>query len=117
MGHSAADEGAAIRADAPSGSGGSAYVHKLKPPSKPNLLEEIGTGIKETFFSDDPLREFKNQPVSRKLYLSLVAVFPIFGWAREYSLKKFKGDLIAGLTIASLCIPQVRVRKITLTNT
>jgi hypothetical protein len=27
-------------------------------------------------------------------------------WGRNYTLGKFKGDLIAGMTIASLCIPQ-----------
>ncbi|KAG9129559.1 hypothetical protein Leryth_023899 [Lithospermum erythrorhizon] len=34
------------------------------------------------------------------------AVFPILEWGRKYNLTKFRGDLIAGLTIASLCIPQ-----------
>lgn len=38
--------------------------------------------------------------------MGLEFLFPIFGWGRDYSLNKFKGDLIAGLTIASLCIPQ-----------
>ncbi|KAL9688766.1 hypothetical protein QQ045_033190 [Rhodiola kirilowii] len=82
------------------------YIHKIEPPPKPNLLKEISNGIKETFFSDDPLREFKNQPKSKKLVLAIQAVFPIFDWGRSYTLKKFKGDLIGGLTIASLAIPQ-----------
>ncbi|GJY33780.1 sulfate transporter 1.3 [Tanacetum coccineum] len=58
------------------------------------------------FFSDDPLRPFKDQPKSRKLMLGLEAIFPILEWGRSYNRKKFRGDLIAGLTIASLCIPQ-----------
>uniref|UniRef100_A0A7N0UFQ2 STAS domain-containing protein n=1 Tax=Kalanchoe fedtschenkoi TaxID=63787 RepID=A0A7N0UFQ2_KALFE len=82
------------------------YVHKVPAPPKPNLRKEISTVLKETFFSDDPLRPFKNQPTSKKLALGVQAVFPIFDWGRSYSLKKFKDDLIAGLTIASLCIPQ-----------
>ncbi|CAM8914372.1 unnamed protein product [Rhodiola kirilowii] len=82
------------------------YIRKIEPPPKPNLLKEISNGIKETFFSDDPLREFKNQPKSKKLVLAIQAVFPIFDWGRSYTLKKFKGDLIGGLTIASLAIPQ-----------
>ncbi|XP_062104955.1 sulfate transporter 1.3-like isoform X2 [Humulus lupulus] len=82
------------------------YIHKVGKPPKQNLLKEITTAVKETFFSDDPLRSFKDQPKSKKFVLGIQAVFPIFGWARDYSLAKFKGDLIAGLTIASLCIPQ-----------
>ncbi|TYG85672.1 hypothetical protein ES288_A13G073700v1 [Gossypium darwinii] len=82
------------------------YVHKVGVTPKQNLLKEIAGTVKETFFADDPLRQFKDQPRSRKLVLVFQALFPIFEWGRNYSLSKFKGDLIAGLTIASLCIPQ-----------
>ncbi|XWS39701.1 hypothetical protein CRYUN_Cryun18bG0077500 [Craigia yunnanensis] len=82
------------------------YVHKVGVPPKQNLLKEIAGTVKETFFADDPLRHFKDQPRSRKFVLGFQTVFPIFEWGRHYSLSKFKGDLIAGLTIASLCIPQ-----------
>ncbi|KAK9044139.1 hypothetical protein V6N11_072456 [Hibiscus sabdariffa] len=82
------------------------YVHEVGIPPKQNLLKEIAGTVKETFFADDPLRHFKDQPRSRKFVLGFQAVFPIFEWGRHYSLSKFKGDLIAGLTIASLCIPQ-----------
>ena len=83
------------------------YIHKVGVPPKQNLLKEIAGTVKETFFADDPLRHFKDQPRSRKFVLGLQAVFPILEWGKHYSLSKFKGDLIAGLTIASLCIPQV----------
>ncbi|KAI3848613.1 hypothetical protein MKX03_010323 [Papaver bracteatum] len=76
------------------------------PSSKQNLMEEFRTTVKETFFSDDPLRQFKNQTRSRIFFLGLQAIFPILAWGRTYNLSKFRGDLIAGLTIASLCIPQ-----------
>ncbi|XP_011621488.1 low affinity sulfate transporter 3 [Amborella trichopoda] len=33
-------------------------------------------------------------------------LFPVLSWGREYDLGKFKCDLMAGLTLASLCIPQ-----------
>ncbi|OMO60296.1 high affinity sulfate transporter SAT-1, Sulfate/bicarbonate/oxalate exchanger SLC26 family protein [Corchorus olitorius] len=82
------------------------YVHKVAVPPKQNLLKEIAGTVKETFFADDPLRNFKDQSKSRKFVLGFQAIFPIFEWGRNYSLSKFKGDLIAGLTIASLCIPQ-----------
>ncbi|KAD6796709.1 hypothetical protein R6Q59_019524 [Mikania micrantha] len=82
------------------------YIHKIGAPPKPDLLKEFKTTLKETFFPDDPLRSFKDQPKSRKIILSLQAIFPILEWGRSYNIKKFRGDLIAGLTIASLCIPQ-----------
>ncbi|KAJ4824858.1 High affinity sulfate transporter 2 [Turnera subulata] len=82
------------------------YVHKVGVPPKQNLLKEISATVKETFFADDPWRPFKDQSGSRKLVLGLQTLFPILEWGRDYNLGKFKGDLIAGLTIASLCIPQ-----------
>ncbi|XP_051144388.1 sulfate transporter 1.3-like isoform X2 [Andrographis paniculata] len=82
------------------------YVHKVGIPPKQSLFKEVKFGIKETFFHDDPLRPFKDQPKSTKLLLAIRALFPILDWGRHYKLHMFKGDLIAGLTIASLCIPQ-----------
>ncbi|KAL5731489.1 Solute carrier 26 [Ranunculus cassubicifolius] len=82
------------------------YVHKVGLPAKPNLFKEIKTQLKETFFSDEPLRPFKHQTGKKKFLLGLQAVFPILEWGRDYNLSKLKGDIIAGLTIASLCIPQ-----------
>lgn len=81
-------------------------VHKVGVPAKQNLFKEFRATVKETFFSDEPLRPFKDQTKRRKLVLGLEALFPILRWARDYNLTKFRGDLIAGLTIASLCIPQ-----------
>ncbi|KAJ7965669.1 Sulfate transporter 1.1 [Quillaja saponaria] len=82
------------------------YIHKVGVPPKQNLLKEFKVTMKETFFADDPLRSFKDQPRSRKLVLGIQAIFPILEWGRSYNLTKFRGDLISGLTIASLCIPQ-----------
>ncbi|KAL9144118.1 hypothetical protein ABFS82_14G276500 [Erythranthe guttata] len=80
--------------------------YKVGVPPKQNLWTEFSTTLKETFFSDDPLHSFKHQSKCRQLILGIQAVFPIFEWGRNYDLAKFKGDLISGLTIASLCIPQ-----------
>lgn len=82
------------------------YIHKVGMPSKQNLFKDFSHTVKETFFSDDPLRSFKHQSRSRKFVLGLQAVFPILDWGRDYNFTKLKGDIIAGLTIASLCIPQ-----------
>ncbi|XP_062020295.1 sulfate transporter 3.1-like [Rosa rugosa] len=75
------------------------------PPPQP-FITTIKNSLKETFFPDDPLRQFKNQPASRKLVLGLQYVFPIFEWGPRYTLDFLKSDLISGITIASLAIPQ-----------
>ncbi|KAK7270285.1 hypothetical protein RIF29_23314 [Crotalaria pallida] len=75
------------------------------PPPQP-FFKSLKYSLKETFFPDDPLRRFKNQPASKKLVLGLQYFFPIFEWAPQYTLQFLKSDLIAGITIASLAIPQ-----------
>ncbi|KAL0702094.1 hypothetical protein Bca4012_058216 [Brassica carinata] len=84
----------------------SPHRHKVGIPPKQNMFHDFMYTFKETFFHDDPLRHFKDQPKSKQFMLGLQSVFPVFDWGRSYNLKKFRGDLIAGLTIASLCIPQ-----------
>ncbi|WZY75942.1 hypothetical protein YC2023_022326 [Brassica napus] len=80
--------------------------HRVARPPKEGLLKEFKSVVQETFFHDAPLRDFKDQTASKKVLLGIQAVFPIIGWAREYNLRKLRGDVISGLTIASLCIPQ-----------
>lgn len=82
------------------------HVHRVGIPPKQDFLTEFKSGAKETFFADDPLRQFRDQTILRKLVLVIQSFFPILDWGRHYSLQKLKGDVIAGLTIASLCIPQ-----------
>lgn len=82
-------------------------VYKVGCPPQKNFAREFRDTLRETFFHDNPLRQYKDQSGSAKFRMALQFLFPIFEWGRCYNLRKFKGDLIAGLTIASLCIPQV----------
>ncbi|RDX85464.1 Sulfate transporter 3.1, partial [Mucuna pruriens] len=75
------------------------------PPPQP-FFKSLKYSFKETFFPDDPFRKFKNQTVPKKLVLGLQYFFPILEWAPKYTLNFFKSDLISGITIASLAIPQ-----------
>ncbi|KAG4126328.1 hypothetical protein ERO13_D10G150600v2 [Gossypium hirsutum] len=75
------------------------------PPSKP-FLKSLQARLKETFFPDDPFRQFKNQPISNKFLLGLQYFVPIIEWAPLYTFDFFKADLIAGITVASLAVPQ-----------
>ncbi|KAJ9135777.1 hypothetical protein P3X46_032920 [Hevea brasiliensis] len=81
-------------------------VHKVIPPPHKSTLQKLKTRLKETFFPDDPLRQFKGQPLNKKWILAAQYVFPILQWGPNYSLKLFKSDIVSGLTIASLAIPQ-----------
>lgn len=107
-----------IKSQAPSrySSQNEQQIHKVGIPPRQNLFEEFSSTLKETLFADDPLRPFKDQPGSRKFILGIQALFPIFEWGRSYNFNKFKGDLIAGLTIASLCIPQVKTNPLKFQN-
>lgn len=75
------------------------------PPPQPFFMS-LQSSLKETFFPDDPFRQFKNKPRSRKIVLGLQYFFSFLEWAPGYSLGFLKSDLIAGITVASLAIPQ-----------
>ncbi|THF97764.1 hypothetical protein TEA_025981 [Camellia sinensis var. sinensis] len=81
-------------------------AHRVAVPPPQPFLKSLTSSLKETFFPDDPLRQFKNKPPSRKLVLGLQYFMPILEWGPRYSLEFLKADLIAGITIASLAIPQ-----------
>ncbi|XP_010033888.2 probable sulfate transporter 3.4 [Eucalyptus grandis] len=81
-------------------------VHSVCLPPKTTTFQKLKHRLSEIFFPDDPLHRFKNQTLLRKLVLALQFLFPIFQWAPEYDLRLFKSDVISGVTIASLAIPQ-----------
>ncbi|OIV93306.1 hypothetical protein TanjilG_14557 [Lupinus angustifolius] len=81
-------------------------AHPVAPPPKQSTLHRLKVWIKETFFPDDPLRLFKGQTLQRKLILGAQYLFPVLEWGQKYNLKLLKSDLISGITIASLAIPQ-----------
>ncbi|XP_009408945.2 probable sulfate transporter 3.4 [Musa acuminata AAA Group] len=81
-------------------------VHKVPAPQDNPSLQSLKQRLSEVFFPDDPLHQFKNKSLFRKLVLALQYLFPIFQWGSEYSLRLLKSDAISGVTIASLAIPQ-----------
>ncbi|RZC58195.1 hypothetical protein C5167_005504 [Papaver somniferum] len=81
-------------------------VHKVVPPPPRSTAHKLKNRLKETFFSDDPFRQFKGQSPKRKWILGAQYFFPILQWCPNYTFKFFKSDIVAGLTIASLAIPQ-----------
>ncbi|XP_027173937.1 probable sulfate transporter 3.5 [Coffea eugenioides] len=78
-------------------------VNFAEPRSFPTVFK---SNFKETLFPDDPFGHLKNEPSSRKTLKVIEYFLPIFGWLPRYNLALFKYDLLAGITIASLAIPQ-----------
>ncbi|KHN32600.1 Putative sulfate transporter 3.4 [Glycine soja] len=81
-------------------------IHAVQLPPHQTTLHKLRHRVSEIFFPDDPLHRFKNQTRFKKFLLALQYLFPIFHWAPNYNLTLLRSDLISGLTIASLAIPQ-----------
>ncbi|KAD2806191.1 hypothetical protein E3N88_39568 [Mikania micrantha] len=81
-------------------------VHNVCLPPQKSTLQKLRHRLSEVFFPDDPLHGFKNQSRLRKLVLALQFFMPIFEWAPNYSFTLLRSDVVSGLTIASLAIPQ-----------
>lgn len=81
-------------------------LHKVAAQPAQSTASKMKEKVKETFFPDDPFRSFKGQPLSAKWLMAVKYLFPILEWVPGYSFSLFKSDLVAGLTIASLAIPQ-----------
>ncbi|RLM54600.1 putative sulfate transporter 3.4 [Panicum miliaceum] len=81
-------------------------LHKVSLPERRSMARALRQRLAEVFFPDDPLHQFKNQSSARRLVLALQYFFPIFQWGSAYSPRLLRSDLVAGLTIASLAIPQ-----------
>ncbi|KAJ7570537.1 hypothetical protein O6H91_01G124400 [Diphasiastrum complanatum] len=79
---------------------------EVAPPPPKRLIHRLLYNTKEMLCPDDPFRQFKNQTTRKKCYLGLKHFMPILDWAPHYTLSYFKSDLISGMTIASLAIPQ-----------
>ncbi|KAJ0488047.1 putative SLC26A/SulP transporter, STAS domain, STAS domain superfamily [Helianthus annuus] len=62
--------------------------------------------LKETLFPDDPFHDFNGKTLPEKAKKSIKYFVPVFQWLPSYTRKLFMYDLLAGVTIASLAIPQ-----------
>ncbi|XP_010254171.1 PREDICTED: probable sulfate transporter 3.5 isoform X2 [Nelumbo nucifera] len=81
-------------------------VHKVNFTTPRNFTTSFKSDLKETFFPDDPFRQFKNEPPLRKAKKAAQYFFPVFEWLPKYNFRLFRYDLLSGITIASLAIPQ-----------
>ncbi|KAJ8442392.1 hypothetical protein Cgig2_018648 [Carnegiea gigantea] len=81
-------------------------LHGVPLPPPKTTLQKLRDKVSEIFFPDDPLHQLKNKSFKTKLILGLQYFFPIFQWLPGYGFDLFRSDLVSGLTIASLAIPQ-----------
>ncbi|XP_042489549.1 probable sulfate transporter 3.5 [Macadamia integrifolia] len=82
-------------------------VQKVNFPTPRSFLTTFKTDLKETFFPDDPFHHFKTEPHPLSRAKKVVQYFiPVFQWLPNYHFHLFRYDLFAGITIASLAIPQ-----------
>nr|GLL38696.1 low affinity sulfate transporter 3-like isoform X1 [Ipomoea trifida] len=78
----------------------------LNVPEPPGLSRKLEGSVKKTgSFLLTAFQRLRKRPVQAALS-GCESVFPPLSWGKEYSLVKFKSDVLAGLTLASLCIPQ-----------
>jgi sulfate transporter 2, low-affinity len=80
----------------------------LNSPSPPSLREELATVVGKAFRPRASGGAGGGRaPRCAWVLPALQCVFPVLQWGRSYTLKSFKSDVMAGLTLASLGIPQV----------
>ncbi|KAF3320381.1 low affinity sulfate transporter 3-like protein [Carex littledalei] len=74
----------------------------LDSPEPPSAWKEVTGMVKNALIPRN------NKPFSPSSFFSscIKGLFPVLQWGRNYNLKSFRSDLMAGLTLASLGIPQ-----------
>ncbi|XP_027094836.1 low affinity sulfate transporter 3-like isoform X2 [Coffea eugenioides] len=80
----------------------------LNSPDPPGFFHEIFSSIRRTILPHGTKNHssLPKKSSASKAFSFLQGLFPILEWGRNYRATKFKRDLMAGLTLASLCIPQ-----------
>ncbi|TQD89477.1 hypothetical protein C1H46_025012 [Malus baccata] len=77
----------------------------LSSPDPPGLWQQLIHGIKSNLLPQGNRYSKQKTPANRAFSL-FCGLFPILSWGRNYKASKFKNDVMAGLTLASLSVPQ-----------
>lgn len=79
----------------------------LNAPDPPSPWHVAVDSLRKTVSNyREKISSLSDQSCGTVLLSVLQVVFPILVWGRSYTVAKFRKDFLAGLTIASLCIPQ-----------
>ncbi|XP_072994540.1 probable sulfate transporter 3.5 [Typha latifolia] len=82
------------------------HRHKVNLSGNKTFISAFKSRLKETFFPDDPFRGFAKLSAGARTWSTLKYFAPILEWGPKYSLADLRYDILAGVTIASLAIPQ-----------
>lgn len=77
----------------------------LASPNPPNFFHQLINSVKKN------VDRTTKRSTNGVFFSFLKGLFPILSWGRNYKCTMFKHDIMAGLTLASLCIPQVIIIK------
>ncbi|XVF64723.1 hypothetical protein PTKIN_Ptkin09bG0190200 [Pterospermum kingtungense] len=77
----------------------------MNSPEPPTLWQEFVSAVRRNVFPHGR-KQYSSLAKGRSAISLLQGLFPILSWGRTYKVSKFKADLMAGLTLASLSIPQ-----------
>eukprot|EP00897_Mesotaenium_endlicherianum_P008405 jgi/Mesen1/7593/ME000395S06749 len=81
-------------------------VH-VPPYTTSSDIKETLLPIRDLLLNDDdPFREYRGQTFLQKAKVFIFSTFTCLQWMSTYKRKYIVGDLIGGLTIASLAVPQ-----------
>ncbi|KAL6645647.1 hypothetical protein ACP70R_017255 [Stipagrostis hirtigluma subsp. patula] len=78
----------------------------LNTPRPPSLREDLAGAFRRAFRPRAAAGGGGRAPRWAWALTALQCVFPVLQWGRSYNLKAFRSDVMAGLTLASLGIPQ-----------
>jgi high affinity sulfate transporter 1 len=84
-------------------------IHRVEVP--PHTLKEEASEallpVRDLLVNDDdPFRKYRGASLAQKVKLTLFDVIPMLSWISTYKREYIIKDIIAGLTIASLAVPQ-----------
>ncbi|CAI5929212.1 unnamed protein product [Closterium sp. NIES-64] len=88
---------------------GSSREHQVMVPhaSIKDELKETFAPVKQLMVIDnDPFKGYRGKTAAQRAKMALFYVFPILEWVSNYKIADLFGDVVAGLTIASLAVPQ-----------
>ncbi|GAB4832950.1 Probable sulfate transporter 3.5 [Ancistrocladus abbreviatus] len=80
-------------------------AHKVNSEPR-GFATTLKSDLKETFFPDDPFKGLEQEPPLGRARSIVKYFIPIFEWLPKYNFSLLRYDILSGITIASLAIPQ-----------
>ncbi|KAK8660559.1 hypothetical protein V6N13_051481 [Hibiscus sabdariffa] len=81
-------------------------THSVNFAAPRKFFTTFKNDCKETFFPDDPFRKFRHDKPLQKFSKTVQYFVPVFEWFPRYDFRLLRYDLLAGITITTLAIPQ-----------